>query len=70
MLSWPRTAPRQSSPPAGVPTEFSVEALTEAAAIDKAGIHEKEKAQRLDLRDRIIFTIDSADTKISMMPSR
>ena len=48
---------------AGVPTEFSVEALTEAAAIDKAGIHEKEKAQRLALRDRIIFTIDSADTK-------
>lgn len=48
---------------AGVPTEFSVEALAEAAAIDKAGIHEKEKAQRLDLRDRIIFTIDSADTK-------
>ena len=47
----------------GAPTEFSAEALAEAAAIDKAGIHEKEKAQRLDLRDRIIFTIDSADTK-------
>ena len=47
----------------GAPVEFSPECLSEAAAIDRAGIHEKEKAQRLDLRDRIIFTIDSADTK-------
>ena len=48
---------------AGVPTAFSEECRKQAAEIDRAGIHEKEKSQRLDLREEIIFTIDSADTK-------
>lgn len=48
---------------AGVPTEFSEECRRQAAELDRAGIHGKEKAQRLDLRGEVIFTIDSADTK-------
>lgn len=47
----------------GVTEEFSFEALTEAAAVSEGGIHPKEIAKRLDLRDAAIFTIDSAYTK-------
>ena len=38
--------------------------VSEAAQrLNDAGIHPKERASRLDLRDEIIFTIDSADSK-------
>jgi len=47
-----------------IPTEFPAEVLEQAAAIGAgSGIHPKELAARLDLRDEIIFTIDGADSK-------
>ncbi|MDR0904104.1 MAG: ribonuclease R [Ruminococcus sp.] len=48
---------------AGVPTVFSEEVLSEAERINLAGIPEEEYEKRLDLRGRLIFTIDGADTK-------
>ena len=47
----------------GVTEEFSFEALTEAANVSQETISEKEISRRLDLRDKPIFTIDSAYTK-------
>ncbi|MBR5485676.1 MAG: ribonuclease R, partial [Oscillospiraceae bacterium] len=46
-----------------VVTEFSQEAIEQAKELQERGIHPKEIAQRLDLRDEIIFTIDGADSK-------
>lgn len=48
----------------GIQLEFSPETLEQARAIASGeGIHPKELAQRTDLRDELIFTIDSADAK-------
>lgn len=48
----------------GVPTQFPDEVKEQARAIGaSAGIHPKEIAARLDLREEVIFTIDSADSK-------
>ena len=46
-----------------VPLEFTPPALSQAAAIAKAGVDKNEFQGRADLRDLPIFTIDSADTK-------
>lgn len=47
-----------------IPVEFPLEVLEQARAIGAGeGIHPKELASRLDLRDETIFTIDGADTK-------
>ena len=43
------------------PLDFSKEALLEAEAVDK--IEESDLKERLDLTDKIIFTIDGEDTK-------
>ncbi|MDR0974764.1 MAG: ribonuclease R, partial [Ruminococcus sp.] len=48
---------------AGVPTVFSDESVSDAERINLAGIAEDEYEKRLDLRERLIFTIDGADTK-------
>jgi ribonuclease R len=47
----------------GVKTEFPDEVLSEAEKLSKHGIPSDEHDRRLDLRKRVIFTIDSADTK-------
>ncbi len=47
----------------GVEEEFSEEALKEAKAVSGMVITEDEISRRLDLRDKAIFTIDSAYTK-------
>lgn len=47
----------------GIQTEFSAEVLKEAELLNDNGIAKEEMAKRTDLRDKIIFTIDSADTK-------
>lgn len=44
----------------GIPTQFSNKAIKEA---DAASYSEKDKAKRLDLRDKLIFTIDGVDAK-------
>jgi len=47
-----------------IPIEFPEEVLEQARAIAAfEGIHPKEIAARLDLRDEVIFTIDGADSK-------
>ncbi len=46
-----------------IPTEFSPEALREAEKAQAAGIPSKAYRGRTDLRDQLIFTIDSADAK-------
>ena len=43
--------------------EFPAVVSEAAQRLNDAGIHPKERASRLDLRDEIIFTIDSADSK-------
>ncbi|MEG1429079.1 MAG: ribonuclease R [Hydrogenoanaerobacterium sp.] len=48
---------------AGIETSFDADALKEAMQIERRGISEKEMAERTDLRDELIFTIDGADTK-------
>ncbi len=45
-----------------VPTEFSEEALKEAASMPKE-IDEEDVKKRVDLRNEVIFTIDGSDTK-------
>ncbi len=47
----------------GVTEEFSAEALAEAAELADASVTAEEASHRLDLRDKVIFTIDSAYTK-------
>lgn len=47
----------------GIPTEFPEEALREAEAISRMTVTQKDLDSRLDLRDELIFTIDSADAK-------
>lgn len=47
----------------GATPEFPAAVMKEAEAVDKAGIDSEEVAKRVDLRDKLIFTIDSADTK-------
>jgi ribonuclease R len=47
----------------GIETVFPKKVLREAQAAALAGIPEGELANRIDLRDRAIFTIDGADTK-------
>ncbi|WRS28173.1 ribonuclease R [Oscillospiraceae bacterium MB08-C2-2] len=42
---------------------FSQPVLDEAKTVSDNGIHPKEAAARLDLREELIFTIDGADTK-------
>ena len=48
---------------AGVPIDFPNTVLAQAEEISKAGISPEELKNRLDLRQEIIFTIDSADSK-------
>ncbi len=47
----------------GIPTEFSESAMHQAKKISAAGIWEYDFKDRLDLRDKPIFTIDSAESK-------
>ncbi len=47
----------------GIPTQFPAEATMEAKHLAHRGISQKEKENRLDLRDECIFTIDGADAK-------
>ncbi len=47
----------------GIPTEFPPEAMAQAEEISKMTVTQADIAQRLDLRDEPIFTIDSADAK-------
>lgn len=47
----------------GISSEFPSDALKEAEKIAFAGISEYEFTNRLDLREEIIFTIDSAESK-------
>lgn len=47
----------------GITQEFPPEVLEEAERIGKMTVTPEDIAKRLDLRDQIIFTIDSADTK-------
>ena len=63
MRNSPRTVPQLLLRLPALPPSFRRRPWQKPLPSTKPGIHEKEKAQRLDLRDRIIFTIDSADTK-------
>lgn len=47
----------------GVTTEFPENVLHEAKKVSAAGVWEDDFKNRLDLRDEIIFTIDSAESK-------
>lgn len=47
----------------GVPQAFSEAALEQAAFLSGQGIRAEEGEDRLDLREEILFTIDSADSK-------
>lgn len=47
----------------GISIDFPEDAAEEAKKISEAGISAADYANRLDLRDEIIFTIDSAETK-------
>ena len=46
-----------------VPRLFPDDVIAQAKEIEEKGIHPKEIAQRKDLRNEIIFTMDGADTK-------
>jgi ribonuclease R len=46
-----------------IQTDFNEETVAEAKAAAALGIPREEYKKRLDLRDRVIFTIDGADTK-------
>ena len=48
---------------AGIEAQFPPEVQRLAQRLQARGIPEEELAKRLDLRDKIIFTIDGADTK-------
>lgn len=47
----------------GVSLEFPVDAIEQALAVERHGIHSEEIDERFDLRHLPIFTIDGADTK-------
>ena len=47
----------------GIPSVFPTEVLEEAKKISEKGITEEDFKNRLDLRDKSIFTIDGADAK-------
>lgn len=47
----------------GISTEFPKEAAEEAIKISESGVTEHDLKNRLDLRNEIIFTIDSAESK-------
>lgn len=47
----------------GIPTEFPPEVMAQAEEISQMTVTQEDIAQRLDLRDEPIFTIDSADAK-------
>jgi len=47
----------------GISIEFPEDAAEEAKKLSEAGISPQDIKNRLDLRDEIIFTIDSAETK-------
>lgn len=47
----------------GITEEFPQEVLEQARSISEQGIRDSERANRLDLTDLPIFTIDSADSK-------
>ncbi len=47
----------------GIPKEFPPEVLREAKAVSQQKITEQDLESRLDLRDEMIFTIDSAGAK-------
>lgn len=47
----------------GIPTEFPEEVLKQAAEISEMQVTQADIDSRLDLRDELIFTIDSADAK-------
>ncbi|MCI6639847.1 MAG: ribonuclease R [Pygmaiobacter massiliensis] len=47
----------------GVESEFPDQVKKEASRYDNASVDLKEADSRLDLRDKVIFTIDGADTK-------
>lgn len=47
----------------GIPTEFPPEVMAEAEEIAKMTVTQEDIDSRLDLRDELIFTIDSADAK-------
>lgn len=47
----------------GIKIGFDADTQAEADALDKIGVDPKEVAKRLDLRDKIIVTIDSKETK-------
>lgn len=47
----------------GISIEFPEDAAEEARKLSEAGISAQDMKNRLDLRDDIIFTIDSAETK-------
>ncbi len=47
----------------GIPTQFPPEVMEQAEKISRMTVTPEDIAQRLDLRDEPIFTIDSADAK-------
>lgn len=47
----------------GLPLEFPDEVLAEAEAIRERGVHPDDLAGRLDLRDRLVMTIDPSDAR-------
>lgn len=47
----------------GIPVKFKKETLKEAEALARQPISPEERKKRLDLRERLIFTIDGADAK-------
>ena len=47
----------------GIPEEFSAPALEQAERLAEQGIRPADRKGRLDLREEVIFTIDSADSK-------
>lgn len=58
----------------GARLEFPPQVMEEAKKVSEQGLDQAEAARRLDLRDTVIFTIDSADTKdiddaISLKPT-
>lgn len=48
---------------AGIPTEFPDEVIAEAEKLSAAGVQASDFSHRIDLRERCIFTIDSAESK-------
>ena len=47
----------------GITEEFPSKAISEAKKLFSSGISEEDEEERRDLRDKMIFTIDGADSK-------